>query len=61
MAEVNRRVTGDPEVTPQAYFARTYRPEPRGRVCSLGCGAGQLEMDLARLGACTEMVGSLSH
>ena len=57
MAEINRRVTGDPAVKPLEYFRRKYCPEPRGLGLSLGSGDGQLEIAAVDLGIVDRIVG----
>lgn len=45
-------VSGDPEVSYLEYFLEKHLPHrPVGRLLSLGCGGGNLERDLLRLGA----------
>jgi SAM-dependent methyltransferase len=56
MAEINRRITGDPQCRPSEHFVRHYCATPRARALSLGCGDGQLERELLRLGACEQLV-----
>jgi len=56
MAEINRRVTGDPQCRPHEYFVQRHCATPRTRGLSLGCGDGPLERELLRLGACEQMV-----
>jgi SAM-dependent methyltransferase len=56
MAEINRRVTGDPRCKPQEYFARRYCETPRRLALSLGCGDGHLEHELLRLNACERLL-----
>jgi SAM-dependent methyltransferase len=57
MAEINRRITGDPQLAPIAFFAREFCERPRRRALSLGSGDGQLELAAVRVGACEEIVG----
>ena len=57
MAEVNRRITGDPDVTPLEYFRRSYCPQPRGLGLSLGSGDGQLEIAAVESGICERIIG----
>jgi SAM-dependent methyltransferase len=54
--EINRRVTGDPHLSPAAYFVRSYCQRPRGHALSLGCGDGGLEFELMSLGAAERML-----
>ncbi len=56
MAEINRRITGDPRCKPHEYFVRRYCRSPRKRGLSLGCGDGGFERELLRLGACEHLV-----
>jgi SAM-dependent methyltransferase len=56
MAEINRRVTGDPQCKPHEYFIRRYCATPRTLALSLGCGDGHLEHELLRLNACERLV-----
>jgi SAM-dependent methyltransferase len=57
MAEINRRITGDPDLAPLEYFRRRYCPSPRGRGLSLGSGDGQLEIAVVESGVCERIVG----
>lgn len=54
-ARINRRVSGRPEVNPYEHtIARYWRASlPFARVLTLGCGEGELERGLARLGFAT--------
>jgi SAM-dependent methyltransferase len=56
-AEINRRITGDPDTTPAAYFTKQYCKTPRRRGLSLGCGGGAFERELLELGACEHITG----
>ncbi|HEY7831200.1 MAG TPA: methyltransferase [Solirubrobacteraceae bacterium] len=56
-AEINRRITGDPAVTPAAYFTARYCQTPRRRGLSLGCGGGSFERELLELNACEHIIG----
>jgi SAM-dependent methyltransferase len=56
-AEINRRITGDPDITPGAYFVSRYCQVPFRRALSLGCGGGSFERELLEFGACQEVVG----
>jgi SAM-dependent methyltransferase len=56
MEELNRRITGDPGVTPLAYFRNHYCPEPRRRGLSL-TASGHLESEFVAAGACERMLG----
>jgi SAM-dependent methyltransferase len=55
-AQINRRVSGDPQRTPPRHFVERYCATPRARALSLGCGGGELERELVALGACERMV-----
>lgn len=58
-AAINRKVSGDPMVSPLAWFFRTVaaeRPLPLARVLVLGCGSGMLERELAQAGWASEIV-----
>lgn len=57
MGEINRRVTGDPEMTPAEYFAQRYCERPYTEALSLGCAGGELERELMTLGAARHMLG----
>jgi SAM-dependent methyltransferase len=57
LAEINRRITGDPEVAPEEYFVDRYCREPVDLAVSLGAGGGQLERRLFALGACRRLIG----
>ena len=55
--EINRRVTGDGELWPTAWFRREFASHlPLARALSIGCGPGNLEPDLVRRG----IVGSIT-
>ena len=56
LSEINRRVTGNADLTPQEYFVRAYCQPPRKRGLSIGCGDAGLELTMLRLGACERMV-----
>lgn len=56
-SELNRRITGDPRVTPVDYFGRKYCSPPRGQALSIGCGDGGIELQLLGAGACDRLVG----
>jgi SAM-dependent methyltransferase len=56
MAEINRRVTGDPQLKSYEYFIQRHCPTPRARGLSIGCGEGHLEREMMRLGACESLV-----
>jgi SAM-dependent methyltransferase len=57
MAEVRRRVTGDPGTSFEEYFCNRYCPQPRSRALSLGAGGGQLERAMLDLGCAREILG----
>jgi SAM-dependent methyltransferase len=57
LSEIQRRITGDPGLSPQRYFAGRYAATPFASAVSLGCGGGQLERELVELGACEELLG----
>jgi SAM-dependent methyltransferase len=57
LAAINRRVSGDPGLAPEAYFAHKYCVPRRRRGFSLGCAGGELERDLVRLDACEHILG----
>lgn len=51
-------VSGDPEVSYLEHFLECHLPHrPVGRLLSLGCGGGNLERDLLRLGAAQKIDG----
>jgi SAM-dependent methyltransferase len=57
---INRRVTGDPETSPLAWFVEHVRRErtlPLDRALVLGSGGGQFERQLAGTGWVREIVG----
>lgn len=56
---INRRVSGDPAVSPLAWFCRHVAEEaqfPLQRALVLGCGAGHLERELHGMGFAREIV-----
>jgi SAM-dependent methyltransferase len=58
MAEINRRVSGDPSVSPLEFFRREYCfAGPRRLGLSLGSGDGQLEIAAVDSGICERVVG----
>lgn len=55
---INRRVSGDPQVWPTTWFRRAFAERlPFRNALSVGCGAGDLERDLAANGAVTSIIG----
>ena len=55
---INRRVSGDPAVWPTTWFRRLFANRlPFRNALSVGCGAGDLERDLASNGAVTSIRG----
>jgi SAM-dependent methyltransferase len=57
VAEIRRRVTGDPGKSFETYFRERYCPRPFGRALSLGAGGGQFERSMLDIGACGEILG----
>ncbi len=57
LAELHRRVTGDPAKSFEEYFHERYLPTPVRRALSLGAGSGHFEQRLLGLGACEEILG----
>jgi SAM-dependent methyltransferase len=60
MATINRRVTGDPDCQPIAWFFHTVGQQqaiPLGKIMVLGCGSAGVEQDLVRKGWVQEAVG----
>lgn len=58
-AGINRKVSGDPMMSPLAWFFRTVaaeQPLPLARVLVLGCGSGMLEREVAQAGWASEIV-----
>lgn len=58
-ALINRRVSGDPGMSPLAWFAghlAAQGPLPVRRVLVLGCGAGRLERDIHQRGLAHQIV-----
>ena len=51
VAYVNRRVSGDPKVGTYQWFKDRYIPRPLDRCLMIGCGHGELDRDLIRIGA----------
>lgn len=50
IANVHRRVTGDPDLSTYAWFLQKFIPQKVERVLMLGCGLGDLDRDLYRMG-----------
>lgn len=57
MSELNRRITGDPEVEQVEFFRDRFCPQPRRSALSLGSGSGHLEIRMVTLGVCDRMLG----
>lgn len=55
--ELNRRITGDPEVDSIEYFRRRYCGKPFARALSLGSGQGHHERALIKAGVCEHIIG----
>jgi SAM-dependent methyltransferase len=57
-AAINRRITGDPAVAPELYFARNHGPAvPVPYALSLRAGDARLESALVEGGACERVTG----
>jgi SAM-dependent methyltransferase len=57
-AEINRRITGDPTLRPEAYFAARHGPSlPAPDVLTLRVGDASLEVALVETGSCERIVG----
>jgi SAM-dependent methyltransferase len=57
-AAINRRVTGDPEMAPETYFARRYGPSvPAPLALSLRASDARLEIALLESGPCERLIG----
>jgi SAM-dependent methyltransferase len=57
-AAINRRITGDPAVTPEAHLAAGHGPSiPVPHALSLRAGGAQLEGALVESGACERVTG----
>jgi SAM-dependent methyltransferase len=57
-AEINRRITGDPTLSPEAYFASHYGPSlPTPDVLALRASDARLELALVEEGSCGKIVG----
>jgi SAM-dependent methyltransferase len=57
VAEIQRRVTGDPAKSFEEYFRERHCPQPFGRALSLGAGSGHMERAMLELGICREILG----
>jgi len=57
LAELRRRVTGDPQKSFEEYFRERYCPRPFGRALSLGAGEGHCERIMLESGICEEILG----
>lgn len=57
MAELNRRITGDPAVDQVVHFRDRFCAAPRRSALSLGSGSGHLEIRMAEVGVCDRMLG----
>jgi SAM-dependent methyltransferase len=57
LAELRRRVTGDPQQSFEEHFRERYCPQPFGRALSLGAGEGHCERTMLELGICDEILG----
>src|SRR5215813_9104087 len=55
--EINRRLTGDPELTALESFRRRHCARPRRLALSLGSGEGQFEIEAVRSGVCERIIG----
>ena len=57
-AIINRRISGDPEVGPETYFARRHGPAiVAPHALSLRAGDAKLELALVEAGACERLTG----
>jgi SAM-dependent methyltransferase len=56
-AEINRLISGSPDVGWVDHLRRTHFPVQRGRGLSLGCGSGAVVIDALRLGIVQQMEG----
>jgi SAM-dependent methyltransferase len=57
-AAINRRITGEPEVGPETYFARRHAPAiPGGTVLSLRASDAKMEIALLEAGSCERVIG----
>jgi SAM-dependent methyltransferase len=57
-AAINRRITGDPNLTPESYFAAVHGPAvPAARALSLRAGDARLEVALVEVGPCERIIG----
>ena len=57
-AAINRRITGDPKLAPESYFAAVHGPAvPAAQALSLRAGDMRLEVGLVEIGPCERVVG----
>jgi SAM-dependent methyltransferase len=57
-AAINRRITGDPNLAPEAYFAAAHGPAvPTAHALSLRAGDAQMEIALVEAGPCERVTG----
>jgi SAM-dependent methyltransferase len=57
-AAINRRITGDPELGPETYFARRHGPAiVAPHALSLRASDAKLELALVEAGACEQLIG----
>jgi SAM-dependent methyltransferase len=57
-ASINRRVTGDPQVAPETYFARRHGPSVAAPLAvSLRASNAKLEIALLESGPCEQVIG----
>lgn len=57
-AEINRRISGDPTLSPEAYFAREHGSSlPAPEALTLRAGDAKLELALIEQGSCQRIIG----
>ena len=56
-ASINRLITGDPDLSPPAYFKRRFSRKPFKSALSLGSGEGQMERQFVSLDICHRILG----
>jgi SAM-dependent methyltransferase len=57
-AAINRRITGDPDLAPEVYFAAAHGPAvPTPHALSLRAGDARLEVALVEVGSCERVTG----